>query len=119
MPGIGPYSRPSVLAKLDGRTREAKLLAAVRADLGTHLGGAPSATQRRMIERAAWLTLHVAQLDAKAVEGGGLTDHDHRTYLAWSSALTRLLRQLGTKAAPAPRRSLAEHMAGTGTGAAA
>ncbi len=117
MPGIGPYSRPSVLAKLDGRTREAKLLAEVRADLTAHLGSTPSATQRRMIERCAWLTLWVSQLDAKAVEGGGLTDHDHRTYLAWSSALTRLLRQLGLKGTPAPKRSLAEHLAGNGAAA--
>ena len=111
MPALGPYSRPSVLAKLDGRTREARLLAEVRADLTAHLGGNPSAVQRRMIERCAWLSLHVAQLDAKAVEGGGLTDHDHRTYLAWSAALTRMLRQLGLKGAPAPRRTLAEHLA--------
>ena len=114
MPKIGPYSRPSTLAKLDGRTREARLLAEVRADLTAHLGGSPSATQRRMVERASWLSLWVAQLDAKAVEGGGLTDHDHRTYLAWSSALTRTLRQLGLKAAPPPRRTLADHLAGTG-----
>ena len=63
-----------------------------------------------MIDRCAWLSLHVAQLDAKAIEGGGLTDHDHRTYLAWSAALTRTLRQLGSKGAPAPRRTLAEHL---------
>ncbi len=67
-----------------------------------------------MVDRCAWLSLHVAQLDAKAIEGGGLTDHDHRTYLAWSAALTRTLRQLGLKGAPAPRRSLAEHLAETG-----
>jgi hypothetical protein len=111
MPALGPYSRPSVLAKLDGRTREARLLAEVRADLTAHVGGSPSATQRRMIERCAWLSLWVAQLDAKAIEGGGLTDHDHRTYLAWSAALTRMLRQLGWKGASAKRPSLAEHLA--------
>ena len=112
MARLAPYSRPSVLAKLDGRTREARLLAKVRADLTTHLGGQPSATQRWMIERAAWLSLHVAQLDAKATAGGALTDHDHRTYLAWSNTLTKLLRHLGMEGATAKPRSLQEHLAG-------
>ncbi len=111
MPRVCAYSRPSVLAKLDGRTREARLLAEVRADLTSHVGGQPSATQRRLIERASWLSLHVAQFDAKAAEGGGLTAHDHRTYLAWSNTLTKLLRHLGMKGAAAKPRSLAEHLA--------
>lgn len=96
---------------MDKRTREARLLAEVRADLTAHLGGNPSATQRRMIERAAWLSLHVAQIDAKAAEGG-LTPHDHRTYLAWSNTLTKLLRHLGMKGAAAKPKSLSEHIAG-------
>ena len=112
MPALGPYSRPSVLAKLDGRTREARLLAEVRADLTFHLGGSPSATQRRMIERAAWLSLHVAQLDAKVAEGGTMTAHDARSYLAWNNTLTRTLRQLGLKSASAKTRTLAEHISG-------
>ena len=112
MPGLGPYSRPSVLAKLDGRTREARLLAEVRADLTAHVGGNPSATQARMIERAAWLSLHVAQIDAKAAAGGALTDHDCRTYLAWSNTLTKLLRHLGMEGAATKPRSRQEHLAG-------
>lgn len=117
MPRLGPYSRAGTLAKIDKRTREGRLLAEVRADLTQHCGGMPSATQRGIIERCAWLSLWVAQLDAKAVEGGGLTDHDHRTYLAWSAALARLLRQLGTKGAPEKRLSLADHLAATGAAA--
>jgi hypothetical protein len=39
------------------RTREA---------LALHCGGRPSATQRALIDRAAWLTLFVARLDEKA-----------------------------------------------------
>jgi hypothetical protein len=46
------------------------LLAEVRADLTAHVGGAPSATQRRMVEVAARLALFVAKLDAKAAAGG-------------------------------------------------
>ncbi len=65
-----------------------------------------------MIERAAWLSLHVAQLDAKAAAGGALTDHDHRAYLAWSNTLTKLLRHLGMTGAADKPRGLQEHLAG-------
>ena len=80
-------------------------MAGVRADLTEHVGGRPSATQRMLIERAAWLTIHVAQLDAKGV-GPGLTEHDHRQYLAWSNTLTRTLRTLGLEGASPPADTL-------------
>lgn len=101
---IGPYSRPSSLAKLDGRSREASLMRRTAAELTAHVGGSPSATQRGLIDRAAWLTLHVAQLDDRALQSGGfMGEHDARQYIAWSNALTRTLRQLGTKGeAPKP-----------------
>lgn len=94
----GPYSAPSALARLDQRSREARIMAGVRADLTAHVGGKPSATQRMLIDRAARLSLQVAQLDAKMSAPGGLTEHDHRTYLAWSNTLTRTLRTLGLTA---------------------
>ena len=104
---------------MDRRTREAKLLAEVRADLTEHVGGAPSATQRRLIERCAWLSLHVAQLDAKVAEGGAMTEHDQRTYLAWNDTLTRTLRQLGLKGASPPRRTSPDLLAERAAEAAA
>lgn len=114
---VGPYSRPQALQRLDGRTREARLLRQVRKELTEHVGGKPSATQRALIDRAAWLSLRVAQLDGKTAEGGQMTEHDARTYLAWSNTLTRTLRQLGTKSAEAAPRSLdalrAAHARGT------
>lgn len=106
-----PYSRPAALAQMDGRSRKAQLLARVRRELTEHCGGQPSAVQRAIIERVAWLTLHVAQLDAKAAAGGGLTQHDSNSYLAWSNSLDRALRGLGRKGAAAPERSLADHLA--------
>jgi hypothetical protein len=113
MSRIGPYSRPHALAKVDGRTREARLMQRVRAELVSHVGNRPSATEMALIDRAAWLSLHVAQLDARAAEGRAFTEHDARTYLAWSNSLARTLRQLGLKGskASAPARSLAEHLA--------
>ncbi len=99
---LGPYSRPGPLANIDGRRREAGLLRHIRDELTSHVGGKPSATERALIERAAWLTLHVAQLDASIMAAGAMTEHSSRIYLAWSNSLSRTLRDLGLKAAAAP-----------------
>lgn len=86
-------------------------MAKVRADLTDHVGGKPSATQAMLIERAASLTLQVAMLDAKVTAPGGLTEHDHRSYLAWSSSLVRTLRTLGLEAAAKRPQTPAEAFA--------
>ena len=112
MPQLGPYSRLNVLAKLDGRTREARMMRQFRIELTEHLGGKPSFTQAALIDRAAWLFLHVAQLDARAVNGRELTEHDARTYLGWSNTLNRCLRQLGLKATREELPSLSSYMSG-------
>jgi hypothetical protein len=80
-------------------------------ELVEHVGGQPSATQRGLIERAVWLSFRVAQLDAKMVRSASFTEHDSRTYLAWSNALGRCLRELGLKPASALARSLADVLA--------
>jgi hypothetical protein len=108
MPKLGPYSRNATLTKLDGRTKEARLVQSLRAELAAHVGGKPSATQHALIEQAAQLRLRLAVMDRKYAEGGTLTDHDSRVYLAWSNSLSRLMRQLGTKAAPKPAPSLSD-----------
>lgn len=104
-PAIGPYSRPVALAKLDGRTREAALMRRVRAELTAHCGGNPNAVQRALIERAAILSLRVAQLDAKIVAGEALTLHDSNFALAWNNALRRTLAALGLEPSTAARPS--------------
>lgn len=112
MPRIGPYSRARSLQKMDGRTREARLMRDLRAELFAHVGGKPSATQVALIDRCVWLSLHMAQLDAKAADGRAMTEHDSRTYLAWSNTLTRTLRQLGLEGkALGPPKTLAEYAA--------
>jgi hypothetical protein len=72
----------------------------VRSDLVKHCGGKPSATQKALIERAAWLSLYVARLDAKAMESGAMTEHDAKQYLAWSNSLSRTMKQLGYAGVP-------------------
>ena len=108
MNAIGPYSRPLALAKLDGRTREARLMRDTRKSLVQHVGGKPTATEAMVIDRVVNLTLRVATMDRKFTATGTMTEHDTREYLAWSAALTRLLRQLGFASAPPKPRTLAE-----------
>jgi hypothetical protein len=109
---IGPHSRPHRLLRLDGRTREAKIMAATRAELTVHIGGNPSSVQRTLIERAARLGLYLEMLDAKGLAAGGLTERDSRQYIAWSNGLRLVLRELGITAASAERPNpLAAHFA--------
>jgi hypothetical protein len=109
---IRPYSRPHVLTKLDGRTREAQLMQQVREDLTSHCGGNPSVTQRLLIDRASILTLKVAQIDRKILTGESLTLHDSNYALAWNNALRRTLTALGVKPAEKPAPSLADLLTG-------
>src|SRR4051794_26474767 len=92
---IGPHSRLLARGSVDGRSREGRFLAAVRAELAKHLGGDISAAARILVDRVAWLRLHVALLDEKVGMGGSFTDHDRRQYLAFSNALVRATRELG------------------------
>ncbi len=109
MKRLGPYSRAPALSTIDMRSKEGRVLRKVRAELTAHVGN-PSATQRILIERAAVLSLQIAMLDGKHA-AGGLTPHDQREYLAWTNALTRLMRQLGMKSAAERPPSLADHLA--------
>lgn len=112
MARLGPYSRPLALAKLDCRTREATLLRQTREALIAHVGGAPSATQIALIERCAMLRLHLQLLDEKTLKAGGaMTEHDAKTYLAWTGAYTRLMRQLGLTAQAGKAPSLSDYLA--------
>jgi hypothetical protein len=62
---IRPTYRPVALAKLDQRTKEARLMRETRAELAAHVGGKPSAVQAAMIERACQLTLRIVAMDRK------------------------------------------------------
>jgi hypothetical protein len=88
--------RPAKLGKLDRRTWQGQLLRDTRAALLEHLGGKATPTQMAIIEQAAQLKLRLALFDLKhAEQGGEMTLHDTRTYLAWSNAYVRTVRELG------------------------
>ena len=91
--------KPASLTRLDQRSREARLLREFRAALVQHIGGLPSTVETGLIERAAQLQLRLALFDAKFAELGEMTEHDSRTYLAWSNSLSRTLGLLGLKPA--------------------
>jgi hypothetical protein len=74
----------------------------VRRDLTAHIGGNPNAAQRMLIERAVILSLRVAMLDQKIVNGEILTTLDNNQYLAWSNSLVRTIARLGIDPTSAP-----------------
>jgi len=92
---IQPYSHPKTLARLDGRTKEARLVKATRAELLRHLGGEADTIQAALIEQVIQIRLRLATLDRKYAQTGMMTDHDTRTYLAWANSYSRMLAKLG------------------------
>jgi hypothetical protein len=93
---IRPAYRPVVLAKLDARTKQARLLRETRAALTAHVGGKPSAVQAAMIERAVQLTLRIADMDAKFAETGAMSKFRQQD-------LSGLVEQPDTHVGPARR----------------
>lgn len=116
---ITPRSSPVVLAKLDQRTREARLMRETRADLVRHVGGNPSVTQKLLIDQACQLTLRLALMDRKLAEAGDQSEHDIRTYTTWCNALTRTLVRIGLKGAPERVPTLKDYLASRAADAAA
>lgn len=95
----------------NNHTREAELYRRVVRDLTRQIGGRPTTAQELLIARIAWLCVHIAHIDARALAGGEMSDHARREYLAWSNTLTRTLALLGLDAAPQSPRALSDHLA--------
>jgi len=118
MVALGPHSRAHRFVKPDGRTREAKSMAKMRADLFAHVGGQPSIAQKLLIERAVGIALRIQLLDRKLGDAMELTDYDAKAYLGLSNALQRTLRELGWKATPPPAPTWADIVASRASGRA-
>jgi hypothetical protein len=101
---ITPQSRLLARGCIDGRSREGRFLAACRHELAQHCGGNPSPTQRVLIDRLAWLRLHVLLIDERVAGGKPMTFHDQRAYLAFSNSISRGMRTLGLEEPTRPRR---------------
>jgi hypothetical protein len=102
MSAVGPYSNHATLAKLDGRSKEARLMKSLRTELIAHVGGKPSVAQTILIEQATKLQLRIAMMDREGT-GTGMSERRQVEYLAWTGSLTRLLRDLGLEAASPPK----------------
>jgi hypothetical protein len=111
-------TRRPVGTKLDGRSWEYKLLVKTRAELSAHVGS-PSATQKALIDRAAWLSVYLAKQDARTEAGEFMSDHMSRQYLAWSNSLARTLKLLGLKSAAQQGPDLKAYLARHGESQAA
>jgi len=107
---VGVYSCLTTLVEVDKRSREYRLMRQVRNDLTAHVGGSPNAAQRMLIERAVILSLRVALLDKKIVNGEILTQLDNVQYLAWSNSLVRTIARLGLDPAAGPQPSLEQFL---------
>ena len=103
-------TRRVALGEVDGRLRGSRFMRQLIRELTTHCGGHPSAVQRRIIQRAAVLHLHLALLDAKTGPDGSMSEAIARQYLAWNNAYVRTLNALGLKAAK-PTASLTDYLA--------
>jgi hypothetical protein len=94
---------------VDGRTREAKFLKAIEAELTEHLGGQPSAVQVLAIRRIARLTLQAELLDQKLHQiwdsGGGVgwSERDTRILTDLHRAIRMCLKEIGMRPAAGSR----------------
>jgi hypothetical protein len=99
------------IVRVDRRTREGRLLEQTRARLTAAIGGNPTYLQASAIERAAFLTVEVAKLNAMMAAGTS-TLEVLRAYLSLTNALARATKSLGVKSEPeqqpARRKTLAE-----------
>jgi hypothetical protein len=109
---LGVYSCNTSLVEVDKRSREYRLMRQVRKDLTAHIGGSPNPAQRMLIERAVVLSLRVAMLDQKIVNGELLTTLDNNQYLAWSNSLVRTIARLGVDPTSAPPPSWTDVLSG-------
>lgn len=96
---LSPYSTPDTLAKLDGRSKEARLLKRTRSELLAQLGRKPSVAQAMLVDRVAWLHVHLSLLDGK-MAGAAPAERDARQYLAWANTMAKLLARLGLDQPP-------------------
>ena len=119
MPKLGQYSKSATLAKLDRRTKEARLLQSLRRELVAHVGGFPSTTQMLLIDQACALQLRLALMDKETYKVGAMTERNQVQYLAWSGSLQRVLRQIGLSAVSERAQTLHDCVTARSTQAAA
>jgi hypothetical protein len=107
------YSRPlrrGALGDIDARTKEGRFLSQIQADLGAQLGGSPSLAQQLLIRRIARSMLMLEVLDLR-LASGEWNECSARTQGGLQNSVRLNLRELGIRAAHAPKKTLAADLA--------
>lgn len=93
----GAFSRDHVLATLDRRTKAGRVFRTIEKDLTAHVGGAPSAVERLLIQSASMKGTRLALLSESILDGRDIGNDGQA--LAWANSFERTLIALGLKAA--------------------
>ena len=96
----------------DGRSADKVFIRQIREELAAHIGGSPSLVQQALIDRAAWLRLHLRRMDQAALETGGMTDHRTKQYIVAIRAYSQLLAALDVQSPDKPPLTLASYLNG-------
>lgn len=111
---LGPHSRVfrrgAIGDSIDGRSTLGRFIRDLERQLIEHVGGAPSITQRLLIDRIIRIRVQLDALDEK-LSAGNWTPHDSRTHGALNNALRLTLREIGLRPAAARQPSLADVLA--------
>jgi hypothetical protein len=100
------------LPATDGRSAEAQFCRRMRAALVRHIGNRPSITQSALIDLAVDTALEIERMKCRRGEGGSLSIHDHKAFLAYVNAFRRHLVALGLKGPAERPQTLGELFAG-------
>ena len=92
---LGAYSQGKALINVDRRTREGKFATAVESELLAHLGGAPTAPQRLIVQLASMKALRIALLTDVVLSADAINERDDRQLVAWMNSLRLDLVTLG------------------------
>ena len=112
---IGPNSTPARLAKLDGRSKEAKFQRQVRTELIAALGGENRVTfgQRMIVGLAAVKALRLAMLAERIMTEADPPEEVDRRFTWFSNSLRRDLQALGLDRRPGDKvPSLSNYLQG-------
>lgn len=101
--------------KWDGRTREAKAIEQIQAELVSALGGADnvSVQQLLLIQRASVKSLQCVKIESQLLKNNGQTaERLEQHYLRWCRELRSDLLALGLKRQARPVQGLQQYLAG-------
>ena len=91
----GPNSSTARLVALDGRTKAARFLRQVSAELVAQLGASATPGQRLIARNAAVKALRLHWLEARLVAAGDVPTEVEDRFLRWSTSLRHDLDALG------------------------